>query len=112
MNQQDWKPVVFVKSESRKRAESRKVQVTKHNAPGTSKLRTLDEDDFSANNTVNHSLRLSVQKTRTSLGMTQKQLASVLNVPVSIISEYESGKTKPSPSIMSKLNNMAKKHGK
>ena len=43
---------------------------------------------------ISNQLKTSIQKARTSRGLTQKQLANLCNLPVSVINEIETGKAK------------------
>merc|ERR1719263_2157788 len=45
--------------------------------------------------TVSKDLRLAISKARTAKGLTQKQLATQLNMQPQVINEYESGKAIP-----------------
>ena len=48
-------------------------------------------------------LKLALQKARTAKGITQKQLATQLNMQPQIVNEYESGKAIPNNAIIAKF---------
>ena len=48
-------------------------------------------------------LRLAIQKGRTAKGLTQKQLATQLNMQPAVINEYESGKAVPNNAVIAKI---------
>lgn len=72
-----------------------------------------EEDEVFTLPKVDLSFRLRLQKARTAKQMSQKDLAVVgnvrlvwlqkLNVKVSVIQEYESGKVVPNPALISKM---------
>uniref|UniRef100_A0A3B4WS19 HTH cro/C1-type domain-containing protein n=1 Tax=Seriola lalandi dorsalis TaxID=1841481 RepID=A0A3B4WS19_SERLL len=53
--------------------------------------------------TVSKDLRLAISKARTAKGLTQKQLATQLNMQPQVINEYESGKAIPNNAIIAKI---------
>ena len=53
--------------------------------------------------TVSKDLRLAIQKGRTAKGLTQKQLATQLNMQPAVINEYESGKAVPNNAVIAKI---------
>ncbi len=59
---------------------------------GISAAKLDAETDELKHNTVSKDLRLAIQQARTAKGLTQKQLATQLNMQPQIINEYESGK--------------------
>ena len=52
---------------------------------------------------VGSGLRSAIARARTAKGMTQKQLASALNVRVTMIADYETGKAIPNPQFIVRL---------
>jgi len=52
---------------------------------------------------VSKDLRLAITQARNAKGLTQKQLATQLNMQPQVINEYESGKAIPNQQILSKL---------
>jgi putative transcription factor len=64
----------------------------------------LDNDSESTKHaTVSAELRIALQQARTAKKLTQKQLATQLNMQVQIINEYESGKAVPNNQVISKF---------
>ena len=52
---------------------------------------------------INLELKTSIQKARLAKKMTQKQLASLMNVNVQMINQYENGKIIPNNNFISRL---------
>lgn len=66
--------------------------------------RVLDENtDAASHNNVSLSLSNIIKKARTTVGLSQKDLAKRINEKPSIIIEYENGKAIPNPSILGKM---------
>jgi putative transcription factor len=101
MQHQDWNTIVF---NNKKEAEIKKKKDTTFNPEGTKKFRTLDSDDPDAPEKCSHDLRIKIQQARTSRKLTQKQLATQLNIPVTTISNYENGKEVPSRQVLSRIS--------
>ena len=53
--------------------------------------------------TVSKDLRLAITQARNAKGLTQKQLATQLNMQPQVINEYESGKAIPNNQIIAKI---------
>ena len=56
-----------------------------------------------ADATVSKDLRLAITQARNAKGLTQKQLATQLNMQPQVINEYESGKAIPNNQIIAKI---------
>ena len=56
-----------------------------------------------ADATVSKDLRIAITQARNAKGLTQKQLATQLNMQPQIINEYESGKAIPNNGIIAKI---------
>lgn len=97
MEHQDFKPVIWKKKKT--------VNNHTHNPSGTSEFRKLDGDDPDAPSKIEHNIRIKIQKGRTAKNMSQKDLAMKINVPVSTVSSYESGKAIPNKQILQKIRN-------
>ena len=52
---------------------------------------------------VSRQLRTAISQARTAKGMTQKQLATALNVKVNMIADYEAGRAIPNPQFIVKI---------
>jgi putative transcription factor len=48
--------------------------------------------------------KVALQKARQAKGLTQKQLATLINERQSTVTDYESGKAIPNPAVIVKLN--------
>ena len=62
-----------------------------------------NESEELKHKTVSKDLRLAISKARTAKGLTQKQLATQLNMQPQIINEYESGKAIPNNAVIAKI---------
>ena len=56
-----------------------------------------------ADATVSKDLRLAITQARNAKGLTQKQLATQLNMQPQVINEYESGKAIPNNQVIAKI---------
>ena len=94
MDHQDWKPVVFKKN-------IKPVHVDRK-AKTVQKIEDDSNDDFS-HQKIPLELKLSIQQARNARKMTQKQLATQMNLPVSMIINYENGKAIPNNRFIANL---------
>tara|TARA_B100000405_G_scaffold294756_1_gene248129 strand:- start:844 stop:1170 length:327 start_codon:yes stop_codon:yes gene_type:complete len=94
MSHQDWKPVVFKKSE-------KPIHIDKK-SKSVKKLEDDANDDFS-HKKISLELKLAIQQARNAKKMTQKQLASQMNLPVAMIINYENGKAIPNNRFIANL---------
>ena len=94
MDHQDWNPVVFKKTEKCIHVDKKSKSVRK--------LEDDENDDFS-HKKVTLDLKLAIQRARNARKLTQKQLATQMNLPVSIIMNYENGKAIPNNRFISNL---------
>ena len=104
MDHQDWKPVVFRKSEKQIKKESKKVKVRnnkKNNSYYVSPK--VYDDDFEPAKKVSSLLKTQIIKARVAKGWNQKELANKCNLTLATIREYESGKAIPNHQILNKL---------
>tara|TARA_Y100001970_G_C13681666_1_gene578029 strand:+ start:172 stop:507 length:336 start_codon:yes stop_codon:yes gene_type:complete len=94
---QDWKPVEFHKPILPKKKENNQPVVTK-------KMKELlDNENIVTLPKITNELKTSIQQARLAKKMTQKQLASALNVTIKDIADYENGKAIPNNQFISKL---------
>ncbi len=98
MEHQDWDPVTFYKP----KVETKTVPKGTHNSE-SQRLRKLENDDEMKTKVKVTTMeqRQTIIKGRTEKKMTQKNLASHLNINVKNIQGYENGK---SPIVMGELN--------
>lgn len=110
MNQQQWNPVVFRKgssSASGDKANGRRC----HNSVGH-KLGRLDEDTGafdrpkSTNANRARAFRSKLQSERMRIGMSQRELARKLNLPESLLKQYENGQTVPENQTISRIERL------
>jgi putative transcription factor len=98
MNHQDWKPVVI----HGKSAPTTQKVVRPHRE--VTKEQKLDQTEIGTRDKVSVSMAKTIQQGRIAKGFkTQKDLANVIGVPVSVINSYESGKAIPDNAILQKL---------
>lgn len=57
---------------------------------------------------ISNELKIMIQKSRTSRGLTQKQLANQCNLPVSVINDIETGKAKYNHIQINKIKRILK----
>jgi len=110
---QDWKPVVFKKTQKQLQKENPnkyKTQKTvkknsKPNSNSTQPLKKFTDDDPESLHIkkVSLDLRKQIQQARTAKKMTQKDLANKLCVPVTTIQNYENGKAIPNGAFIAKI---------
>ena len=72
------------------------------------KLEKQIQDGKLKHDTITQELRVNIQKGRSSRNITQKQLANMCNLPVSVINEIESGKAKYNPAQINKIKRILK----
>ena len=88
-NHQDFKTIIIKKPKDNIKNASKKVN------NGTLKIISVEkkaEDGDLKQKKISVELRQEIQKTRCAKSLTQKQLASSVNLPLQIISDIESGK--------------------
>ena len=84
MDHQDWNPVVFKKKtdQKKKTKETQKAVSQKGETAGI--------------HVANHDFKKIMMQSRVQKKMTQQELAQSMNIPVTIIRDWESGKVAPS----------------
>ena len=90
LNHQDWKQIVIGK----KKSKSPKI-TEKNKNPENTKLLKLEkkaDNDELKHDKITKELRTKIQQGRASKGLTQKQLANNVNLPLQKITEIENGK--------------------
>lgn len=107
---QDLKPVILRK----KKTSADKVktgEITKtvrHDGPNSNKkhvnARKLEEEDIQPIEKVSHDVSVQILQARNAKGMSQKDLATKLNVKPVVIQEYESGKAIPDGALLAKIS--------
>jgi ribosome-binding protein aMBF1 (putative translation factor) len=78
---------------------------SKQTAAGVS-IRQLEDEDSDAPmklQTVSMDLRLALAQARAAKGLSQKDFAQKLNIPATVIQDYESGKAIPNNGLIAKM---------
>ena len=86
LDHQDWKQIVIGK-----KSKSPKKKKNNENTK-LLKLEKKAENDELKHNKITKELRIKIQQGRASKGLTQKQLANNVNLPLQKIQEIENGK--------------------
>lgn len=113
---QEWTPVVL------KSKHSAQIKQQKNNVEKTNQLknnagknnqtekvnsasieRKLESGELTIQKT-SRELQLQIQQARAQKGITQKQLATLSNLPENVIKEYENGKAVPKPNELMKMS--------
>ena len=101
MEHQNWK-TIYVKSNKQ---QDNKTHAQKSNFYNPEKkLDKNIENGKMRTEKIDKDKSLSIQQKRQSKGLTQKDLANKLNIPVKTINEIESGKGNKNPQIINKIN--------
>jgi ribosome-binding protein aMBF1 (putative translation factor) len=89
LDHQDWKDIVVQKKPVKNASNTKKVD------NNTQKLLSVEkkaDNDILKHDKITLELRKNIQKGRSIKGLTQKQLANSINMPLQKIQEIESGK--------------------
>merc|ERR1719271_1685403 len=108
---QDWSTVTFSNNRptsARGPAGGGSTQAVKRpggagTTSGISAAQLENETDELKHQTVSKDLRIAISQARNAKGLTQKQLATQLNMQPQVINEYESGKAIPNNQIIAKI---------
>lgn len=101
MEHQDWK-TIYVKSNKQPDNKTQKQQSQSNNFE--KKMEEKIENGNMRTEKIDKDKSLSIQQKRQSKGLTQKDLANKLNIPVKTINEIESGKGNKNPQIINRIN--------
>jgi putative transcription factor len=105
LDHQDWKTIIVKKPKENVKNNKRKVNNDSQKKFAVEKKG--DEGDLSQKK-ITLELRQSIMKGRSVKSLTQKQLASSINLPVQVISDIESGKALYNPQHISKIKRFLK----
>ena len=108
MEHQDWNTLYVNCKVADKTNNSKPSNNKTFIANPEKKMEKQIEDGKLKHNIVDPDFSKKVQQKRLSMGLTQKQLAQKLNMPVQTISEIESGKSKYNPQIFNKIKRIIK----
>ena len=101
MEHQDWK-TIYVKSNKQPDNKTQKQQSQSNNFE--KKMEKNIENGNMRTEKIDKDKSLSIQQKRQSKGLTQKDLANKLNIPVKTINEIESGKGNKNTQIINRIN--------
>lgn len=102
MEHQDWK-TIYLKSKNTK-TQNTPTSHNKYNNHNEHKMEKNITDGNMRIAKVDKNKSMTIQQRRLSQGLTQKDLANKLNIPVKTINDIESGKANKNPQIMNKIN--------
>ncbi len=108
MEHQDWNTLYVNCKVADKTNNSKPSNNKTFVANPEKKMEKQIEDGKLKHNTVDCDFSKKVQQKRLSMGLTQKQLATKLNMQVQIISDIENGKAKYNPQIFNKIKRIIK----
>ena len=118
MSHQDWDPIVFKKRAPRSanEARARGVKVSKERAntkneayKNTLNARKVENEEIKIQK-IDLNLSKLIQKARFDAKISQKELAEKLNLQLSIIQGYESGKIIPNKTLLYKMGKVLNIH--
>jgi ribosome-binding protein aMBF1 (putative translation factor) len=93
---QDWTPITWNKPSVLARSLGKPFL--------RKKLTPQDSDDPTPPVPISRNLRVLIQNARTAKGFTQKQLATKLNLPASILNGYEAGTAVPDNNVIQRIS--------
>jgi len=79
------------------------------NLPGTKTLKKLEEDEIYVLPKISLNDSKSIEQKRNKCNLSQKDLASMLNIPISVIKNIESGKENNNKGLINKIINFLNK---
>lgn len=105
---QDWTEVKIgggrVSYDKNKKNVITQNKTNTQNQPGTKTFQKLDSEDIYVAPKIDKNVSLDVQTKRNLCCLTQKELATQLNLPVNIINEIESGKSSQNKGLINRIN--------
>ena len=88
---QDWKPVVFKKSDSNNKSKEEKSTTAASSLSSVGVYKASGDDDVKKTKSISKNTSQAIISARCEKKMTQKELAQKCNMDVSIINEIERG---------------------
>jgi ribosome-binding protein aMBF1 (putative translation factor) len=99
---QDWKPVVFKKSDNNKSKEEKLITASS-SLSSVGVYKASGDDDVKKTKYISKNTSQAITNVRCEKKMTQKELAQKCNMDVSIINEIERGVCVYNPSHVNKI---------
>ena len=106
MEHQDWNTIVVKPKKSDNQEGGKSKQYVKSKEK---KMSEAEEEGKLTHKKMDSDFGKSLQKYRLSQGLTQKDIAQKLNIPVKDINEIESGKMKHNGQLMGKIKRLINK---
>ena len=100
MNHQDWNTVIFSKE---KKYTPEQIKAYEEKRKEKKEKKKAEENEVKALPKVNFELKKAIMQSRLAKKMSQKDLATRLNVPVNTIAGYENGKIVPNNAFIVKI---------
>ena len=100
MDHQDWKPVTFTKP--------KQIEHKPQNQTNQQQNKLDNETESFEHKKLDTSFKVEMQKARLKAKITQKELATRLNVKPSVIHSYETGTCIPNNAFIAKIDNILK----
>ena len=100
--EQDWKPIVFKKTPSKKISSKSSNPTSQKPKPNTRFLK-IDKTEIAKIKKIDHKVGKTIAQKRTQLKLSQKQLAQRINIKPEVIAQYESGKAIPNQNLLMRL---------
>jgi len=105
---QDWTEVKIgggrISNDKNKKNVVTQNKPKTQNQPGTKTFHKLDSEDIYVAPKIDKNVSLDIQTKRNLCSLTQKELATQLNLPVNIINEIESGKSSQNKGLINRIN--------
>lgn len=105
LDHQDWKTIIIKKPKENVKNSTKKIN---NDAQKKISVEKKAEEGDLKQKKITLELRQDIMKARTAKSLTQKQLASSINLPLQIISDIESGKALYNPQHISKIKRYLK----
>ena len=105
LDHQDWKTIIVKKP--KENLKNSKKKISNNSQKIISVEKKAEEGDLKQKK-ITLELRQEIMKARTAISLTQKQLASSINLPQQVISDIESGKALYNPQHISKIKRLLK----
>jgi ribosome-binding protein aMBF1 (putative translation factor) len=105
LDHQDWKTIIIKKPKENVKNSKKKIN---NDSQKIISVEKKAEDGDLKQKKITLELRQDIMKARTTKSLTQKQLASSINLPLQIISDIESGKALYNSQHISKIKRYLK----